>query len=167
VRVKLDFLKFVIRNVSFACGCVAAAFMLVDSKSLAADLPVKVPPLYEYDWTGFYVGGSIGVATGRSNWTANALSGAAPPAAGSFSLYRSPDAFTEGGSTLEGVQGGYNYMFANRMMFGFEAEATFPTFPDLSGLTTGGISSFISPTLGPSTFSETMLWSGSLRGRIG
>ena len=167
MHVKLDSLKFVILNILLACGCGAVAFILIGAKSLAADLPVKVPPPYEYDWTGFYVGGSIGVANGRSNWTANTLSGGAPRVSGSFSLYRSPDAFTEGGSTLEGIQGGYNYMFPNRMVFGFEAEATFPTFPDLSGLTTGGISSFNSPTLGPSTFSETMLSSGSLRGRIG
>jgi hypothetical protein len=43
VRVKLDFLKFVISNAALACGCSAAAFILIGSKSLAADLPVKGP----------------------------------------------------------------------------------------------------------------------------
>jgi high affinity Mn2+ porin len=167
MHVRADFLKSSFRNASRACGYGAAACLLFATKSLAADMPVKAQAPYEYDWTGFYVGGSIGVATGHSNWTAR-LPGGALPVFGSFSLYNSPDGFTEGGSWQEGVQGGYNYMFANRLVLGVEGEVNFPTFPDLNGLTTGGISNFNSPALGgASSFSETMLWAGSLRGRIG
>jgi high affinity Mn2+ porin len=139
----------------------------MSARSFAADLPVKVPQPYEYDWTGFYVGGHVGLATGNSNWTANATTPGAPPVSGSLSMYRPPDAFYESGSWLMGVQGGYNYMLHNRVVFGVEADATFPTFQDLSGLSTGGITNFTSPTLGAATYSETMLSSGTVRGRIG
>jgi len=166
--VQFNSLKFALRNASLACTCSVAACLLISAKSVAADLPVKAPPLlFEYDWTGFYVGGTVGVATGRSNWSA-LPPGGAPPVAGSFSLYNSPNAFSEGGSWQAGIQGGYNYMFANRVVLGVEGEVNFPAFPDLNGLTTGGISNFNSAALGgASSFSETMLWAGSLRGRIG
>ena len=76
----------------------------------AADLPVsnpvKAPPVVGlYDWTGFYVGGHIGLATGNSGWTLDPLGGGAP-VAGSFGLYQSPNAFKDSGSWFEGVQGG-------------------------------------------------------------
>ncbi|WP_426437183.1 carbohydrate porin [Bradyrhizobium genosp. P] len=120
-----------------------------------------------YEWTGFYIGGHVGLALGNSNWTANATTPGTPPVSGSLDMYRSPDAFYESGSWLIGVQGGYNYMLYNRVVLGVEADATFPTFQDLSGLSTGGIASFTSPTLGAVTYSETMLASGTVRARIG
>ena len=58
-------------------------------------------------------------------------------------------------------------MFCNRWVVGVEADMTAPAFEDLSGLSIGGISSFNSPTLGPATFSETVLSSGTVRARIG
>ena len=148
MHVQLDALKFASRKASLACTCSAAACLLISAKGFAADLPVKAPPLpYEYDWTGFYVGGTVGVATGRSNWSA-LPPGVAPPVAGSFSLYNSPNGFSEGGSWQEGIQGGYNYMFKNRLVLGVEGEVNFPAFPDLNGLTTGGSSNFNSSALG-------------------
>jgi high affinity Mn2+ porin len=141
------------------------------SDAFAADLsaPVTKAPLVAqaYDWTGFYVGGNVALATGNSKWTANATTSGAPPVFGSLSMYQSPNAFYESGSWLMGVQGGYNYMLHNRMVFGVEADAMFPTFQDLSGLSTGGITNFTSPTLGAVTYSETMLASGTVRARIG
>lgn len=147
-------------------------FALSATPLVAADLtpafPVKAPAIASlYDWSGFYVGGHVGLAAGRSNWTANTTAPGAPPVSGSLDMYRSPNAFYESGSWLMGVQGGYDYMLHNRVVLGVEADATFPTFPDLSGLSTGGITSFTSPTLGPVTYSETMLSSGTVRARIG
>jgi high affinity Mn2+ porin len=52
-------------------------------------------------------------------------------------------------------------------VLGVDADATFPTFQDLSGLSTGGITNFNSPTLGAVSYSEVMLSSGTLRARIG
>jgi high affinity Mn2+ porin len=150
----------------------AAALVLIPADAFAADLSAPVitaPPLLAqaYDWTGFYVGGHAGLAMGASNWTANATTPGAAPVSGSLDMYRSPNAFNESGSWLLGVQGGYNYMLHTRLVLGVEADVTFPTFPDLSGLSTGGIARFTSPTLGPATYSETMLSSGTVRARIG
>ena len=168
MHVQLDSLKFAILKVSLACGCVAAVCILIASKSFAADLSVvKAPVSYEYDWTGFYVGGHVGLALGNSNFTANAKTPGALEVAGSLSMYQSPNAFYESGSWLMGVQGGYNYMLQNRVVLGVEADTTFPTFQDLSGLSTGGITNFTSPTLGAVSYSETTLSSGTVRARIG
>jgi hypothetical protein len=58
-------------------------------------------------------------------------------------------------------------MLPNRLVVGGEVDATFPTFPDRAGISTGGISNLTSPTLGAETYSETVLASGTVRGRIG
>jgi high affinity Mn2+ porin len=139
------------------------------SIAAAADLPVSYPVKASpgYDWTGFYVAGHIGLAAGNSGWTLDPLGGGAP-AAGSFGLYQSPNAFKDSGSWFLGAQGGYNWMLKNRVVLGVEGDGSFPTFSDpVSGLTIGGISNFTSPTFGTGTFSENVLASGTLRGRIG
>ena len=149
----------------------AAALALVAPNAFAADLsaPATKAALaaQAYDWTGFYVGGHVGLALGNSNWIANGTTPGVLPVSGSLDMYRSPNAFYESGSWLMGVQGGYDYMLHNRVVLGIEADTTFPTFEDLSGLSTGGITSFTSPTLGAVTYSETMLVSGTVRARIG
>ena len=158
----------------FLLTTVAIAALGAALPAHAADLAYRQPydqraPVYPapiYNWTGFYVGGHVGLAAGQSHWTLDPLGGGVP-IPGSFGLFRSPNAFTEGGSWLEGVQAGYNWMLPNRMVLGIEGDGSFPAFPDPSGLTTGGISNFVSPSFGVGTFSETMLSSGTLRGRIG
>ena len=114
-----------------------------------------------YDWTGFYVGGHAGMAWGSANWIT------APNLSGSLDLYRGNDIFKESGSFLEGVQVGYDYMLPSRVVLGMVANWSFPTFPDLDGISIGGISNFTSPTLGAVSFSETVLSSGTVHGRIG
>jgi high affinity Mn2+ porin len=147
---------------------VLAASPLAFAGDFSSSMPVKTQPaaMANYDWTGFYVGGNVGLAGGRSNWTLDSLGGGAP-VAGSFGLYRSPNAFTEGGSWFESVQGGYNVMLRNRVVLGIEGDGSFPAFRDPDGLTIGGVSNFSSPTFGAGSFSETVLSSGTLRGRIG
>jgi len=146
----------------------ALALVLLSAGARAADLPLKAPPSStDYDWTGFYAGGQIGLATGNSGWTLTPQGGGAPTA-GSFGLYQSPNAFKESGSWFEGVQAGYNYMLRNRLVFGIEADGSFPAFPDpITGMTIGGSSNFMSPTFGTGNFSENVLASGTFRGRIG
>ncbi len=68
---------------------------------------------------------------------------------------------------MAGVQGGYNYMLPNRVVIGVEADASFPPFPTVDGLSITGSSSFNSPVIGPATLSETALSFGTVRGRIG
>jgi high affinity Mn2+ porin len=113
-----------------------------------------------YEWTGFYVGGHLGYAWGNSGWTTAG-------AAGSFSVAHNVDTFDESGSFFTGVQAGYNYMLPNRLVVGVEVDGTFPSFPSLSGNQIGGGSTFVSPTFGQESFSEQMLASGTVRGRIG
>ena len=103
----------------------------------------------------------MGIAWGQSNWTAG------PGLSGSTNLFAPIDTFDEGGSWFIGLQGGYNYVLPNRILLGAEVDASFPSFQTLSGISIGGISNFTSPTLGAVSYSETVLSSGTVRGRIG
>jgi high affinity Mn2+ porin len=130
----------------------------------AADvaLPTKAPRTIApaaYDWTGLYLGGHLGYAAGSSHW---ATSGAA----GSFGLYQGFDAFKDTGSYFAGLQGGYNFMLPNRVVIGAELDGSFPSFPSDAGISVGGSSVLTSP-FGTETFQETMLSSGTVRGRVG
>jgi high affinity Mn2+ porin len=130
-------------------------------KVAAADLPGKAPPqLPAYDWTGFYVGGHMGYAWGNSNWSTTGASGA-------FSLAQPIDVFSETGSFYAGLQAGYDYMLPNRYVIGVEGDASFPSFPNLSGISIGGISTLSTAAIGLESYSETALAFGTLRGRIG
>jgi high affinity Mn2+ porin len=133
----------------------AAAADLMPLKAL----PRQVPSAY--DWTGFYVGGHLGVAWGSSDWTTP------PNLSGSLDLFQSIDSFNEAGSFFAGVQVGYDYMLPNRFLIGAVAGASFPSFPNLAGISIGGISTLMSPVNGPETYAENMLYFGTVRGRIG
>jgi high affinity Mn2+ porin len=151
----------------FVMGTVIGIALATAEKAHAADdiLVTKAPPVpYSvssgYNWSGFYAGGHLGYAWGTSNWTA-------PGASGSINLAQPIDSFNEAGSFFAGLQAGYNYMLPNRVLIGAETDASFPSFPNLSGISIGGISTFTSPTLGAESYSETVLSSGTVRGRIG
>jgi outer membrane immunogenic protein len=84
-----------------------AALSVFAAPALAADMPARTytkapvytPPQAIYNWTGFYVGGHLGGA-----W------------AGDNSLQGSNGRF------LGGVQGGFDYQFANNWVIGAEAQ---------------------------------------------
>ena len=144
------------------------AVSLTSGPLAAADLPLKAPPTLQlYDWSGLYVGGHIGYAAGHSNWTAVPTQQGLPAVPGRLGLYLPPDVYAEGGSFFEGLQIGYNHMLANRFVLGVEADATFPAWPDLNGLSIGGATNFNSPVVGAANWSETVMSSGTVRGRIG
>src|SRR6202008_1472553 len=88
-----------------------------------------------YNLNGFYAGGQLGYAWGTSNWTAS--SPGAPNVSGSLSLAQRIDIFSQTGSFFAGLQAGYNYMLPNRIVVRGEVDATFPTFPDRNGISTG------------------------------
>jgi high affinity Mn2+ porin len=146
---------------------VSALALLLDGGLIAAkgaDMAVKAPPpaiLAAYDWSGFYAGGHIGYAWGTSDWSTLGN-------AGSLSLAQRLDVFADTGSFFEGLHAGYNFMLPNRFVIGAEADATFPAFQNLNGLSIGGSTTFFSPVAGSlETYNETMLASGTVRGRIG
>jgi high affinity Mn2+ porin len=153
---------------AFAAACGACAVFLcwgegaVDAADLSRALPTKAPPPVTStsdDWTGFYAGAHLGYAWGTSDWST-------PGASGSLDLAQPIDAFAETGSFFAGVQAGYNTMLPSRFVVGVEADGSFPSFPNLAGISIGGTSTFSSP-FGLQTYSETILSSGTLRGRIG
>jgi high affinity Mn2+ porin len=152
-------------------GSALAVMLAVAGRAVAADapaIPTKAPaPLPAYDWTGFYAGGHLGYAWGNSNWTAGSTASPAPAVSGSLDLFQPFDPFNEAGSYFAGLQAGYNYMLPNRFVIGAEADASFPSFPNLSGISIGGAATLLSPVNGPESYGETVLHSGSLRGRIG
>jgi high affinity Mn2+ porin len=145
----------------------AAAIVMASARSAAADdimvtkaAPIQYAVSSTYDWTGFYAGGHLGVAWGSSNWSGPGISG-------SLNLSQPIDTFDEAGSFFAGLQAGYNYMLPNRIVIGAEVDASFPSFQNLAGISIGGTSTFTSPTLGAASYSETVLSSGTVRGRIG
>ena len=139
---------------------IAADLMLSGAVARAADLPPPASAAAKYDWTGTYLGGHLGYAWGSSNWTTSA------GISGSFGLAQGIDTFDEAGSFFEGLQVGYSYLLPNRFLIGVEADASFPSFQNLAGISIGGISTFAS-AFGRESYSETVLSSGSVRGRIG
>jgi high affinity Mn2+ porin len=149
-------------GLSAGLGLVALVVPLFGAAK-AADMAVKAPPKpvsSDYDWTGFYLGGHFGYAWGNSDFTGPG------GIAGSMSTALPIDTFDETGSFFVGVQGGYNYMLANRWVLGAEVDASFPAWPNLGGISVGGTTNFDTPG-GLETYSETMLSSGTVRGRIG
>ena len=155
------------------CVATGTLSLIASCTAFAADIPSKEPATPSYaepyaaDWTGFYFGGHVGYAWGGSSWTANTV--AAPPetfASGSFSLAQPINTFNESGSFFEGFQFGYNYRLPNNFVIGAEADASFPSFQNTDGISIGGTSTLASP-LGPETYSETVLMSGTVRGRLG
>jgi high affinity Mn2+ porin len=152
------------RCLALVAGLTFAALATI-APAAAADLPpypVKVPPAPSLcDWTGFYVGGHMGYAFGNSNWTATGADG---NAARSLNFSQGFDIFSEIGSWNEGVQFGYNYMLKNRLLVGVEADLTFPSFQNLAGLSTGATTTYAA---GNNNYTDTLLGSGTVRGRIG
>jgi high affinity Mn2+ porin len=151
-------------NNPFAIGITLVLLQAFVGPADAADvvLPTKAPPpaaSSSYDWTGFYLGGHLGYAAGSSDWSTSGVSG-------SFSLYQGFDAFKDTGSYFEGLQAGYNFMLPNRVVIDLELDTSFPSFPNKAGVSIGGVSTLSSP-FGAETFQETMLSSGTVRGRLG
>ncbi len=142
------------------------SILAAGSAASAADLVAwQNGPQTRFDWNGFYAGGRVGYAWGTSNWTSSTPG--APNVSGALDLFQPLDVFDDTGSFSQGLQAGYNYMLPNRIVIGAEADVSFPGFPNSAGISIGGTSDLTSPTLGAETFSETVLTSGTVRGRIG
>jgi high affinity Mn2+ porin len=119
--------------------------------SLAADLPVvnsmpfKAPPIANYDWSGFYVGGHVGYGRGNGRDT---LSNPGP-SAGDSSF----------GSLFGGLQFGYNYLLPSRLLVGIEGDISFPNYLD-DGIVSARTTPF-------SAVTEKLDFVSTVRGRAG
>src|ERR1700681_389608 len=106
---------------------------------------VKAPParaITPSPWTGFYVGGQAGVATGRSAWSPTHPGG--PDFSGSLDFSRPYDVFNGHGSHFAGLTGGYNYGLRSGVVVGVEADVSFHGFFTAN-------QSFASPIIGSRT----------------
>lgn len=154
------------KHARIAIGATCVIFGIASASEAFADgiIVTKAPWLNDpgYNWTGWYAGGHIGGAFGTSNWSTPGASGSAP-------IYQTINTWDEAGAFVAGIQGGYNYLLPNRVLIGGEADFTFPNFPSTLGLSTGPSVNFTAPGIigGPMNFSEALLSSGTVRGRIG
>jgi len=147
-------------RVTWTAALLAAAPAMAAEVPTAAKAPWQPPVVQAYDWTGLYVGAHLGYAGGRSNWSAP------PDLASSLNLDQPSDIFTGSGSYFGGLQIGYDFMLANRVVLGLQLDTSFPGFPR-HGVSVGGTSIFSTPEIGLASYSETVLHSGTLRGRVG
>jgi outer membrane immunogenic protein len=143
-------------------GSVVLAAMIA-GPAMAADMPLKAPPMAPYSWTGFYLGGNAGYSFGKAD-----------------STYIDPNffgfvpTFFSGSEKLDGIIGGgqigYNYQTSSSWVVGVEA--------DIQGSGEKGSSSFASIySVGVdcdifcSTVSGNLTaainWFGTVRGRLG
>ena len=121
---------------------VAVAALLTAGGAGAADLAATAAG--PFDWSGFYLGGHIGMASAGSAFAAT-QPGGAPGFAGTVDLFRRYDFFTGEGSNIGGFQFGYNAIYRSGLMLGLEADITFPGF--MSGLST-----LATPSIGTATY---------------
>jgi high affinity Mn2+ porin len=122
---------------------VCLGMLVLAGTARAADLPLKAPAFKAvYDWTGFYIGGHVGYGGGSFGPGVNPL-----PAQGVFL----PDSIT---GLTGGYQVGYNRQFANHVVLGIEADATFGSPLD-------------APKLTPAPFNTAFDYAATLRGRAG
>ena len=139
---------------TFVLGAIVGMTLATAGGAAADDImatkaaPIQYAVPSTYDWTGFYVGGHVGLSWGRGTST---LSNPNPISVGnSF------------GSLYGGLQAGYNYVLPSRLLLGAEADITFPNFQTgADGLIfTGG-------TVQGTTVTDQIDYIATLRGRFG
>src|SRR5262249_58537700 len=91
---------------------------------------------------------------------------APPDLASSLDLDQSSNIFTGSGSYFGGLQIGYDYMLANRVVLGAQLDASFPGFPRHT-ISLDGESIFSTPDIGLASHRANELHSGTSRGRGG
>jgi outer membrane immunogenic protein len=138
---------------------VAAIAALIGTPALAADMPVKAPPLAPapvYSWAGFYLGANIGYG-----WRADPIGMSGDNLAGTFFLTAgfNPPPSVKTTGTVGGLQLGYNWQIDPKWLVGIETDF------DASSVR-GRASGFVIATNETDVSAKTP-WFGTLRGRIG
>jgi high affinity Mn2+ porin len=108
--------KIVLANVAAAASLFFATICLAADVSVVGTMPLKGPPIPNYDWSGFYLGGNVGYGRGSAR---NTLFDPNPIAIDSTF-----------GSLFGGVQFGYNYRLPSRLLIGIEGDFSFPNYLD-------------------------------------
>ena len=135
---------------------VILAVLALSRSSYGADLPIKTSAApTSNDWTGYYVGTHLDYQAGQSHWS----EGQSVGAGGVFELGQGYDFSSGTGSYAIGFQGRYDYMDASHHVFGVEGDIWFPN-------TLRGSQTF-NTAVGFASYSETVQFSGTLRGRLG
>ncbi len=118
-------------------------------------MPLKAAPKSDtLDWSGFYLGGHVGYAWGRSGWTAMPTGTNGQPVAGSLNFYQPFNAWDGEGSYFAGLQGGYNVMLPSRLVVGVETDVMAPN------LVTGD-QRIATAAIGSALYEERMFISGN------
>lgn len=119
----------------------------VSSTALAADFPVKAPnPQPSFDWAGAYIGAHTGFGWGQSHGTV--LDPSATAMRGNY------------GGVIGGIQGGYNLLLPSRLLLGFEADISFPSYLDANSVAA-------TVTTPNATLVEKLDYASTVRGRLG
>jgi outer membrane immunogenic protein len=172
-----DFWGKIMKKILFAG--LGFAVLGAASSAVAADLPMKAPPMAAvvYTWTGWYVGGNVGYGGSNDPASEYVVSGAAFPIIGAGTpLYGSPNAFrVRDEGVVGGAQVGYNWQTSTNVVLGVEADIQ---GSDLKG-TIGcvlicGVNQITIPrftafpvVFGSDSFREKLDWFGTVRGRVG
>src|SRR6266852_501024 len=126
---------------------VGLSLLALGGPGVAADMPVKAPHIQAvFDWTGFYIGAHAGFGRGSSSAV---LSDPAPTA--------TSNVFD---GMIAGVQAGYNVRLPSGLLFGVEADITFPNY-----LTSNSVVSSLATA--HSAVTEQWDYVGTARGRVG
>ena len=132
---------------TFLIASAAFGALALDAQAADLKLPVKAgPPMPAFDWNGFYVGGHTGYSRGSSNGVL--LDPVATGVSGHF------------GGMIGGLQAGYTWRQSSGLLFGVEADLTFPNYLHSNSV----LSLFATPRAG---FMEDWDYIGTARGRIG
>jgi outer membrane immunogenic protein len=128
--------------------------------ALAADIPApvyKAAParVASFNWTGFYLGGSLGGRWTDVDLRTVSIAGVAPPVAATALRSADSTAFRAG------VYAGYNWQLAPQWLIGVEGDIAWAS----SRSTSAGLPGFVFSPADSTSFKET--WDGSVRGRLG
>jgi outer membrane immunogenic protein len=154
----------------------AAVTILGIAPALAADMApryTKAPapaPMAVYNWTGCYVGGTLGGAWGRSNndWTGITESATAFAAGAATVLPAAANARLEGSGFAAGGTIGCNYQ-TGRFVFGGEADIQWTDINTTRTATSLGSTNGGPATIIPGAITESLRsnWMSTIRGRAG
>src|SRR5258705_13628612 len=126
---------------------VGLSLFALDGPAGASDMPVKAPHIQAvFDWTGLYIGAHAGYS--RGSLSAVLSDPATLAASNTFS------------GTIGGVQAGYNVLLSSGLLFGVEADITFPNY-----LTSNSVISLLATA--QSAVAEQWDYVATARGRVG